>query len=36
MSIKYTDVVAELKEKKVPENLIKMEEKNLMSEPGTS
>ena len=33
---KYTDVVAELKEKKVPENLIKMEEEESSeSEPGT-
>ena len=33
---KYTDVVAELKEKKVPENLIKMEEEETSeSEPGT-
>ncbi len=33
---KYTDVVAELKEKKVPENLIKMEEEESgESEPGT-
>ena len=34
---KYTDVVAELKEKKVPENLIKMEEEEILaeSEPGT-
>lgn len=33
---KYTDVVAELKEKKVPENLIKMEEEvSSESEPGT-
>ena len=33
---KYTDVVAELKEKKVPENLIKMEEEESNeSEPGT-
>lgn len=33
---KYTDVVAELKEKKVPENLIKMEEEEYSeSEPGT-
>ena len=32
---KYTDVVAELKEKKVPENLIKMEEEESSeSEPG--
>ena len=32
---KYTDVVAELKEKKVPENLIKMEEEESNeSEPG--
>ena len=32
---KYTDVVAELKEKKVPENLIKMEEEESgESEPG--
>ena len=33
---KYTDAVAELKEKKVPENLIKMEEEESSeSEPGT-
>ena len=33
---KYTDVVAELKEKKVPENLIKMEEEESSeSKPGT-
>ena len=33
---KYTEVVAELKEKKVPENLIKMEEEESgESEPGT-
>ncbi|WP_247941689.1 Stk1 family PASTA domain-containing Ser/Thr kinase [Streptococcus oralis] len=33
---KYTEVVAELKEKKVPENLIKMEEEESSeSEPGT-
>lgn len=33
---KYTDVVAELKEKKVPENLIQMEEEESSeSEPGT-
>ena len=33
---KYTDVVAELKDKKVPENLIKMEEEESSeSEPGT-
>ncbi|WP_049536661.1 Stk1 family PASTA domain-containing Ser/Thr kinase [Streptococcus pseudopneumoniae] len=33
---KYTEVVAELKEKKVPENLIKMEEEESNeSEPGT-
>ncbi len=33
---KYTDVVAELKKKKVPENLIKMEEEvSSESEPGT-
>ena len=33
---KYTDVVAELKEKKVPENLIKMEEEESSErEPGT-
>ena len=33
---KYTDAVAELKEKKVPENLIKMEEEvSSESEPGT-
>lgn len=33
---KYTDVVAELKEKKVPENLIKIEEEESSeSEPGT-
>ena len=33
---KYTDVVAELKEKKVPENLIKMEEEETSeSKPGT-
>ena len=33
---RYTEVVAELKEKKVPENLIKMEEEESSeSEPGT-
>ena len=32
---KPTDVVAELKEKKVPENLIKIEEESTETEPGT-